>query len=161
MRIAGTGHRPNKLGGYTEQAFNRLVQILKKWLADHPEVDEVVTGMALGFDQALAQAALELGISYIAAVPFQGQESVWKDSDKERYFGLLKKAKKIVYVGTPGYSNAKMHARNHWMVDNCDEILTMHDGSKGGTFACLAYARLRNKKIHNIYNIFYDRQRAI
>jgi uncharacterized phage-like protein YoqJ len=154
MTIAGTGHRPNKLGGYSEGAFRWLVLLLKKWLIEHPEVDEVISGMALGFDQALAQAAYELSIPFTAAVPFEGQEAVWKPSDKARYFDLLNKAKRVIYVGSPGYSNAKMHNRNHWMVDNCDEVLTMYDGTPGGTSSCLKYAESKGKKIHNIYELY-------
>lgn len=154
MTISGTGHRPNKLGGYGLRPFLRLVQILKKWLADHPEVDEVIIGMALGFDQALAQACVELNIPFTAAVPFEGQEKLWRYEDKQRYFDLLNKAKRVIYVGSPGYSAKKMHNRNQWMIDNSDEVLTMYDGSPGGTGACIRYAETKAKKIHNIYELY-------
>lgn len=55
MILAVTGHRPNKLGGYSKQAYRKLVKIAEVNLKKlNP--DKVISGMALGWDQALAQA---------------------------------------------------------------------------------------------------------
>ena len=43
MKIAGTGHRPNKLGGYGEEVREKLVRTAEVWLMAHPEVDEVIS----------------------------------------------------------------------------------------------------------------------
>lgn len=55
MIVAGTGHRPNKLGGYGDDVFERLVALARTYLW-HMEPWHVISGMALGWDQALAQA---------------------------------------------------------------------------------------------------------
>ena len=52
---------------------------------------EVISGMALGWDMALAQAAINLGIPFIAAVPFIGQENMWIKKTQEYYKELLSK----------------------------------------------------------------------
>lgn len=93
MVVAGTGHRPNKLGGYSKEAFKKLVDIAEKALRQ-VKVTEVISGMALGWDMALAQASINLNIPFIAAVPFKGQEIKWNKEIQIYYQELLEKAKK-------------------------------------------------------------------
>ena len=58
MIIAGTGHRPNKLGGYGRYVFMRLVTVATRWMEEQldagKEIEYGISGMAIGFDQALA-----------------------------------------------------------------------------------------------------------
>lgn len=151
--VSGTGHRPQKLGGYSQQAHRVLIDIAKDWLiANRPE--EVIVGMALGWDTALAEAALELNIPLTAAVPFKGQELKWSVDTQKLYHEILAKAKRVVIVSEGGYSADKMDIRNRWMVDNSNTILAMHDGSAGGTNNCVKYAKKKDKPIINLYNIW-------
>jgi uncharacterized phage-like protein YoqJ len=157
--IAGTGHRPEKLGGYNESVFTRLTALCKASL-QKMQATEVLSGMALGFDLALATAAVELQIPLIAAVPFREQDDKWNESDRERYEYLLFQTKKIVYVdevkdyaiNQPGYSPQKIHKRNEYMVDNCHEVLALFDGIASGTGNCVKYAESLNKPIFNVWN---------
>lgn len=151
MILAGTGHRPNKLGGYSKAAFDKLVQIAEDYLKTS-EVTKVISGMALGWDQALAQAAINCGIPFLAAVPFKGQEIMWPKESRDKFDELLSKAIEVVYVSSPGYDAYKMQVRNQYMIDNCDIVLTVYDGTPGGTHNCLEYAKLYNKTIVNLYD---------
>lgn len=154
MIIAGTGHRPDKLGGYSEDNFNNLVKIGENWLKGL-KATKVISGMALGWDQALAQAAINLKIPLIAAIPFTNQDKVWGDKSQEIYKDLLSKAIEIVNVsGFDDYKVEYMQKRNQWMVDNCEILLAMFDGTNGGTANCVKYAEQKNKKIVNIYSDF-------
>ena len=151
MIIAGTGHRPDKLGGYTEANFDRLVTIAEKWLKGL-KASKVISGMALGWDQALAQAAINLEIPLIAAIPFTDKAKVWSDKSKAYNQYLLDKAQEVVNVsGMDDYSVEYMQKRNIWMVDNCDILLAMFDGSSGGTKNCIQYAESQNKRMVNAY----------
>lgn len=151
MKIAGTGHRPNKLGGYNNESFLKLINIAENALKQM-DVDEVISGMALGWDMALAQAAVNLNIPFTAAVPFNGYELMWQDKSKKYYYKLLTKAKRIEYICDDGYSPEKMQIRNEWMVNNCDVILTMYNGdTSGGTYNCVRYAESVNKPMINLY----------
>ena len=152
MIIAGTGHRPNKLGGYDDGTFNRLTELAMNFLKENPEYDTVVSGMALGWDMALALATLLLKRKLIASVPFKGQESKWPDITQERYKKLLSRASQVVIVSKGSYSAEKMQVRNEWMVDHADAILALWDGSRGGTYNCIQYAKKKNKKIINLWN---------
>lgn len=151
MIVAGTGHRPSKLGGYSQEAFNKLVEIAEVYLmANRPT--KVISGGALGWDQALAYAAFINEIPFIAAIPFEGQEILWPDKSKKFYNQLLDAATEVVYCSKPGYSAYKMQIRNEWMVDNCDIVLAMYDGTKGGTYNCIEYAKSKNKQIINLFD---------
>lgn len=152
MKIAGTGHRPNKLGGYSEEVFNHLVEIAENGLKQI-KVTEVISGMALGWDMALAQAAINLNIPLIAAIPFKGQECKWNKKTQEYYNEILTKAKTIEIICEGEYSSDKMQIRNEWMVDHCDVLLSMYDDKKGGgTYNCVMYAKKVGKPMINLYN---------
>lgn len=149
--VAGTGHRPQKLGGFGPDIGRRLLALVMPWLAEN-RPDEVISGMALGYDQALAEAAIHLGIPVTAAVPFDGQEARWPDAARARYRSILAKASRLVVVSPGGYAAAKLFTRNEWMVDQCTMLLALFDGSPaGGTAAAIDYAQRRQKPIENLW----------
>jgi len=96
--------------------------------------------MALGVDTWAAETCVELGIPFIAALPCDGWGENWPLPSQERYRALLNKAKEIHVVSAGPYKPWKMQRRNEWMVDHCSLLLSVHDGSAGGTFNCLEYA---------------------
>ncbi len=157
MIICGTGHRPNKIGGYGDAAHKKLIRVAEDYLWKlHPE--KVISGMALGWDTALAEAVLninimqpDMNISLVCAVPFQGQEIMWIPESQIKYKKILGLANEIKYVSPPGYEIYKMQVRNEWMVDNSDMVLAIWDGSKGGTYNCIQYAKRKNREIINVY----------
>jgi uncharacterized phage-like protein YoqJ len=148
MIIAFTGHRPDKLGGYNlpNSTYMYVCQQLDKTLREL-KPDKVISGMALGVDQWAAFVAIKLGIPFIAAIPFEGQEKKWPLASQTAYNTLIQKACDIVVVCEPGYAAYKMQLRNKWMVDQCDILLGVYDGTTGGTYNCIEYAKLINKQI--------------
>ena len=158
--LAATGHRPDKLGGYGAAVEVRLLGTAKDALRRHATPDTtVISGMALGWDMAIAEAAVSLDIPFIAAVPFFGQQSAWPFKSQERYHALLKKAQDRVIVCAGGYAAWKMQRRNEYMVDRATEILALWDGTPGGTANCISYAARCRKPIHNVWSDFHDAPR--
>lgn len=149
--IAGTGHRPPKIGGYKlpNPKYNYICQQTEKILLTE-QPDKVISGMALGFDSWLANIAIKLGIPFIAAVPFEGQERAWPMESQKVFHKLLDRAAEVVIVSEGGYAAYKMQTRNTWMVDQCDKLIAIWDGSKGGTSNCVDYAVSKNKEIIRI-----------
>jgi uncharacterized phage-like protein YoqJ len=96
--------------------------------------------MALGVDTWAAETCVELGIPFVAALPCDGMESPWPLPSQERFRALLNKTKEIHVVSPGPYKHWKMQRRNEWMVDRCDILMSVFDGSPGGTYNCLAYA---------------------
>lgn len=152
MIIAGTGHRsdklPNKETGYIlpNPTYNYICQQIEKILLEE-KPDKVISGMALGFDQYLANVAIKLKIPLVAAVPFKGQELAWPQHSQKVFNKLLERASEIVYVSEGGYAAYKMQIRNEFMADSCDKLLACWNGSNGGTANCINYAKSINKEI--------------
>lgn len=148
MILAFTGHRPDKLGGYSEANPLRVkigYEIMKHLYATKPT--EAISGMALGVDQWAAISCIVLGIPFTAAIPFAGQELTWPPASRDQYDYLIKKAARVEIVSSGGYAASKMQRRNEWMVDRCDRLLAVYDGSAGGTANCIGYALAKKKLI--------------
>ncbi|MGE8453031.1 MAG: SLOG family protein, partial [Pseudomonadales bacterium] len=103
MKIyAATGHRPDKIGGYSKDALRVQIKVAKRYLKKK-EPDKIISGLALGWDTAWAIAGIQLEIPVIAAVPFKGQEKSWPEESQERYRRILKACDEVKYVCSPGY----------------------------------------------------------
>jgi uncharacterized phage-like protein YoqJ len=139
MILAGTGHRPDKVGGYGADIAQRMVKIARGYLTEL-KPDVVISGMAIGWDQALAWAAIHEKIEWWAYVPFKGQEKMWPPESKMLYHALLTQADSVNIVCPDGYAPWKMQQRNEAMVDACDKVLALWNGGPGGTANCIAYA---------------------
>lgn len=151
MIVAFTGHRPDKLGGYIlpNPTYIKVCRAIDKAL-EELQPEKVITGMALGIDQWAAAIAHKKKIPFLAAIPFEGQEGKWP-AESQRVFRLLRKlASEEVIICPGGYSADKMQTRNIWMVDICDKLIAVWDGSKGGTGNCVEYAKSINKEIYHI-----------
>lgn len=149
MKIAGTGHRPEKLGGYRvpNRVSDAIGALLRQYLTQE-RPDEVITGMALGFDQMLAWMALELNIPFAAYIPCDNFESRWPEQSREQYNYLLQHASRVQLCSpNQPYHASLMQVRNVRMVEDTDKVLALWNGSTGGTANCLRYARTVGKPI--------------
>lgn len=159
--ISATGHRPEKLGGHntiTEKrlrlvATASLEKLMKESLIQRQEPVCVISGMALGWDTAVAQAALELEIPLICAIPCPEQPSRWPPKSVAVWADIRARAA-AVHVISPSYSATAMQLRNEWMVDRARLMLALYNGSKGGTRNCLDYARQKQVSILNVWKQF-------
>lgn len=148
MVVAFTGHRPSKLGGYDYNSpINLNIREYISNIIQEVKASKVISGMALGVDQFAADSAQDLGIPWVAAIPFKGQETAWPASSQKLYHDLLETAEEKVIVCEGKYAPHKMQIRNEWMVDRADIVVAIWDGSKGGTANCVAYAKSKNKRL--------------
>ena len=154
--LAGTGHRPGALGGFSDDVFARLVSLASWAIATHKPT-AIISCMALGWDQALARAAVNAGIPFDAAVPFAGQENVWPRESVARYKDLLSQSRKVIVVSEGGYAAWKLQRRNEWAVDHCDAVLALWSGADGGTANCVRYAESRRPVI-NVWDEWAKRE---
>ena len=155
MIVAGTGHRPDKMpDGYHPRTLDLMKRTARSFLNTLPGVEGIITGGALGWDTALALVAIEEGIPLTLAMPFVGQERKWREADQKVYRWITRRASRVEVICKGGYSPAKMQTRNQWMVDHCDRLLALWDGTDGGTANCLLYAEGEHRLVTNLYDRF-------
>ncbi len=155
MIIAGTGHRPKGLEverPYSDDVYWRLVDLAKVALVKYNPT-EVISGVALGWDQALAEAAIQLEIPVDVYIPFVGMESRWPESSQERYRDILEsEGVKMILLDRGGYSPRKLFARNEAMVSAADCVLALWDGKPGsGTAHAVQHALKSGKRVINLW----------
>lgn len=157
FRIATTGHR--KLPpGVDDYVYGWLKDQLENAKGIHGSVT-AISGMAINTDQLFARAAIEVGATLIAAIPFARQADVWPAHMRRQYFELLDKCEIIYYVDTlddymiPGvkdgiYDKRKYKMRDQWMVDNADIVLGVFDRrrTRSGTAMTLNMAKKQKKQ---------------
>ena len=154
MILGFTGHRPVSLPGkYSEHTERALMSTADSILARY-KPEKVVSGMALGWDTAVAQSAINRGISLIAAVPFESQSSKWPRTSQDRYQKLLDRANQIEIISSGNYSLQAMQLRNQWIVDRCDLLMALWHQDKSGTKNCVDYALAINKPTFNCWDTF-------
>lgn len=151
MKLVITGHRPQSLGGHGPGVEHRLYCLAFEMLkAAKPSL--VLSGMALGWDQAVALACMDLAIPFDAYVPFAGQESRWPKETQAEYAGMLRRARRIVTCSPGEYAGWKMMHRNKVLIRDSDKIAALYDGSgQGGTAQAVAYAESIGKPVVNLW----------
>lgn len=159
LTIAATGHRTHLLPGCSQpRELGRLLVKLAEAELTARRPDLVIVGMALGWDTAVAMAALNLDIPYHAYVPFHGQESRWGRYDQLLYRGLLAQADEIQVICNAETSYAYV-ARDHAMVDAATEVLALyHRGmrARSGTAITVEYAEGWCVPVHNVWDTFME-----
>ena len=165
--VSFTGHRPNKIfpfQTYDPKNYQLLVEfattiVIPHYLVHYKNI-HFISGMALGWDQAIAEAASLAGIPWTAAVPFKGQEGIWPHKSKVHYQYLLSQATNVVYLqeGAPTKEEASkyLNERNEWMVDNSDVLGALWDGTSGGTGNCVRYGVSVNKTIDQWWTLWEE-----
>ena len=135
MKLAVTGHRPQRLKGQEK--------LIKEWAVEQLtrlQPSAVYNGMAQGADQIVAIAAKELGIPVICCYPFP----------KKHYHPIeqwIMENNQVIFV-SPKYSKDTYSIRDKFMVDYADKLLCVWDGiGGGGTFLTRNYALQKNKEV--------------
>lgn len=145
MKVAFTGHRPDKIGGYQASEIQDYVrQHIHNILLVFKETDKnliVYSGMAQGVDTWAVEECIDQSIPFVAVLPCDGQEKEWPLAARDYYHRLLDKAQRIERVNIGPYVPWKMQARNERLVDVSDFLIAVWDGSSGGTYNCLEYAK--------------------
>lgn len=158
--LAGSGHRPPKLGLDYSEKSNELLRLFVideleklKLLGRRPSL--ILSGMATGFDLAFAEASWCCGIPFVAVVPFNNPHENWPEEGQKRFENALECATELVTVCDGGYANWKYLKRDRYLVDHCSILLALFDEQgKGpsGTKYTVDYARGAGREVLNIWD---------
>jgi uncharacterized phage-like protein YoqJ len=170
IKIAITGHRPDKLPGGYKECEKLLVPFFQERFMEAFEENaqvEVYIGGALGIDQIAMQALLDVPLSTIGdnrflrpilCEPFQYFWAKWPPAQIEKYlyWKAILDQTKIITVCEGGYAPYKMQKRNEYMVDHSDVVWAWWDGTEGGTANCIEYAEQQGKEIRNLLHEWHE-----
>lgn len=160
--ISFTGHRPDKFNNTVElnsDVYKTLIQEMTnrlEWFILNEGTSEFISGMAEGVDTIAFFVVHKLKQKYphiknICAKPFASHKSSWSET-------MERLADEVVVVSSCGarYNSGgnvaqQLQLRNEYMVDKSDMTVAVWNGTKGGTYNCISYARKKNKKINYMY----------
>lgn len=148
IALAIIGHKPQKLGGFDpDNAQRQGVRKAIRRALRAIQPDKVITGMALGVDQDVAEICIELDIPFVAAIPFLGQEKRWNERSQEHYRELLSQAEKVEVIHDGDYAVWKLLKRNEWMIDQANALLVVWDSKPdAGIEHAIKYAAIKKIK---------------
>ena len=146
--VSFTGHRT-----YCGEADAALAGTLRQLYAEGYRV--FVSGMAVGFDLAAAEAVLSLReacpqVRLVCAVPFEGQERRFPAAEKERYGRVRERADASVVV-CGGYRPDCYARRNDYLADCASVLVAWYDGSAGGTRYTVRRALRSGREVRNLH----------
>lgn len=146
--VAFTGHRTYggtagaSLAAAVERAFARGYRTF-------------LSGMAMGFDLAAAEAVLAFRAEHpcvrlVAVIPFRGQETRFPELEQAR-FRAVEAASDETVVLSEVFHRGCYAVRNRYLVDNASLVVAWYDGSPGGTQYTLRRAFGRNCEVWNLH----------
>jgi uncharacterized phage-like protein YoqJ len=159
--VCGTGHRQIAQADM-RWLHDEILRVLAKLEGDHG-LAEVVSGMALGFDQQLAEMALVCNLRLHAVPPFPSQFTAWPEPQQNHWHELIMMATEITPASPrdPDFTNqrqvaAMLHARNDTMLKMSKAVIAAADLTKlkwkndrvvGGTWSCVEKAKNKGMPI--------------
>lgn len=168
LRVSFTGHRPDKIVGYSAAPL-RVEIAIRKALAEEirtlsEEGAEVfLSGMAPGVDLWAADEVLRLraegsigsNVRLVLAVPYPNFERSFRAEWRPLYLEILERADEVVYL-SQGYYHGCYHRRNDYLAEEADVMVAYYEGFEGGTRYTLKKAEARGVRIVNLHqrNLF-------
>lgn len=156
MNIGFTGHRPNRLGGYSPQARHLLYTFASRQMLRIDQELTVYHGCALGWDMAVATAAIEQGHKVVSCIPFAGFNSVWPCASVLELDAILNKSHQVLTViedrdWAKSHAPAALNLRNNYIVDHTNLLYALSCGASSGTQNCVDYALSNGKQVRHLW----------
>ena len=139
FHVMGTGSRSMVVAADRLAVYDDLRNHVLSLQAQHSDL-VLISGMAEGWDEAIAKVGMREGIPFLAYVPnpgygnyYWGSHSVTGRDRMSQFNELLAAAQQVIYVAQTVYVG-NTHAnfvRNQAMVDACDLALVYNPQSSG------------------------------
>ena len=145
MIVVGVTGHSNLTDQTSELVHSEMIKIL------HPFMGNLIgiTCLARGADQAFADAVLRLDGELRVVVPAEDYfASISDPASRERCEGYLSVARETILMDFEESGRQAYLAASRYLVDHCDALIAVWDGSAGsGTAEAVAYARDRKRSI--------------
>lgn len=145
--VAFTGHRR-----YDHSFDDALRESIAALYADGYRI--FLSGMAIGFDMAAAEAVLEFGeqhsdVELHCIIPFEGQELRFGKEQQERFRHICSRATRTIAL-EPAYKPWAYTQRNDYLARHAAALICYYTGESGGTQYTVRQAAKLGLKIINI-----------
>ncbi len=156
LSCAFTGHRPSKypwLGQPESRQYAALRAQLEAAVRGLTQegAAHFISGGALGVDMLAAELVLDLKrenplLTLEMALPCPEQATRWRREDRLRHERLCEEADALTVISEL-YTPFCMFERNRFLVESCDVLLAVYDGTAGGTRMTVGLAYDAGKRI--------------
>ena len=151
MIATGIAPAPERLYERSRLPSPELVYLAAAALKNY-RVSHLVTSLAPGWEQALAKAAIELGIPFSIAIPYPGRDLEWEREPRVLYLDLLARAADVIRV-CDEYSEAGIMKGHVWRIDRSRLVLALWEFDfQGEIFLALQYALRVGREVANLWN---------
>jgi ribonuclease HI len=135
-RVLVMGHRPPELGGYDD---NPVADGVRRQLAEILEAKQrldddlvVLSGLRLGAEMLGAEAARQVGVPYVAVLPYPDPDSVWPDGSRRRFRDLVDDAVDTIVLqkrapDSKSKAGQALQRRDAFLARNASEALLVWD----------------------------------
>jgi hypothetical protein len=150
MLVTGIAPTPERLNERRDVPSGELVYLAKKALEQY-QATRVLTSLDLGWEQALAKAAIELEIPFTVAIPFPGRDENWDRDARQSYLDLLSQADEVYRLCDHYTETAELEAR-FWQIDQADLTLALWDFDfQSDIFRAVEYAVKHDRELINLW----------
>jgi len=127
---AGTGQEHPVL----DEVRDRLADLLAERGADDPGL-VVLTGLRLGAEMAAAEAAVEVGVPFVAVLPYPEPAAAWPEPMRKRFEDLLAVADEVVVLDEQRPSGrdaalASLARRDAWLAGTAGALVLVGDDTQ-------------------------------
>lgn len=149
--FGATGHQEIPLA-----ARARIVQSVRDAIARAAEPVSVITSLAAGADQLVAQEMLAAGGALLVVTPCKGYERTFSNSsNRSRFEAVMRRASDVERLDFAEPSEDAFWAAGRRVVDRCDVLLAIWDGAParglGGTADVVRYAREQDVRVQVLW----------
>ncbi len=149
MKVGITGHQDLGNAAKAQKIENILRDVI---IELKPAVG--YTSLAIGADQLFADELMKASIPFIAIIPCEDYEYMFKKTDYIRYKEILKKACQVDVLPYPGPTEEAFFAAGKSIVEAVNVLIAIWDGKPakglGGTADVVKYGLKLNRKVIHI-----------
>lgn len=150
MIITGIAPSPRDLHDRNYLPSPELVYLAKLALKEY-QATGLITSLALGWEQALTKAAIELEIPFTVAIPYPGRDAEWERDAHICYLDLMARSAEVYRVSECRSDTALLEG-HYWRVYRADVVLALWEYDfQSEVFSVMNYATTSGKSVVNLW----------
>lgn len=153
--VAATGHRWQRLDIPRTPETECWLEAIAAAFLEQLRPDRVLSGLALGWDTAVAMASVRLGIPLEACMPGKRgqQEARWDWGDQGTHEWLVRQSAAHSWIGDDLPFPKACISRDEYMVGRAGLVVALWSGAPSGTGTTVRFAERRKLPVVNLWGL--------